>query len=111
MLGLYFRAGAGAGAGHRSSFLLAETVGNTYAQQAVVGRGADGVGITDVVSPLVFQTVAISGVMAYSIPPANTGETPVSWSLVDGPPGTLGLGVCTPYHTTQTGINVQIVSD
>ena len=56
------------------------------------------------------RRVAISGVIAYSTPPAKTGETPVSWSLKDAPPGTLAL-VSAPYHTTQTSVDVQIVSD
>lgn len=111
VLGLYFRSRSWCRSYYRSSFLLAETVGNTYAQQAVVRTGADGVGITDVVSPLVFQTGCDFRGDSILDTAREYRETPVSWSLVDGPPWTLGLGVCTPYHTTQTGINVQIVSD
>ncbi|CQE96265.1 Uncharacterised protein [Salmonella enterica subsp. enterica serovar Typhimurium str. DT104] len=91
--------------------MLAETVGNTYAQQAVVRTGADGVGITDVVSPLVFQTGCdfrgdsiLDTAREYR---GNAGVVVFSRRAARD----VRLGVCTPYHTTQTGINVQIVSD
>ncbi len=67
--------GAGAGAGALLELLRPDRNGRKHPGSACrVRTSTDGVCVTDVVGPLVFRRVAISGVIAYSTPPAKTGE-------------------------------------
>ncbi len=65
--------GAGAGAEQLLELLRPDRNGRKHpGSDAVVRTSADGVCITDVVGPLYSRRVAISGVIAYSTPPAKT---------------------------------------
>lgn len=79
VLGLYFRCRSWSRSNYWSCFALTETVGNTGLSMPLSGRVP-----MVCASPMLLvhwysRRVAISGVIAYSTPPAKTGETPVSW--------------------------------
>ncbi|SSW85943.1 Uncharacterised protein [Klebsiella pneumoniae] len=106
MLGLYFWSWSRRWSNNWCCFfLLAETVGNTYAQHAVVWTNTNGVAVADVVNPLVFQTgsdvTGHSPLNATSEYWGNTGVMVVASVAV--------AGVSAPYHAAQTGVHVQIV--
>ena len=111
MLGLYFRCRSWSRSNYWSYFALTETVGNTQAQHAVVRTSADGVCVTDVVGPLVFQTG--SDFRSDRILNTASEDRRNAGVVVFKGCATryVSLGVCTPYHTTQTSVDVQIVSD
>ncbi len=87
-------------------FLLAEAVGNTYAQHTVVLTGVQSFSIANVVNPLVFQTGSdVTGhcpLYATSEYWGNTGI--VVFEAI------IGFSIGTPYHTTQTGVDINVVS-
>ncbi|MNV17989.1 hypothetical protein D3C71_1087960 [compost metagenome] len=107
MLGLYFWSWCRSWSNDwRCFFLLAETVGNTYAQHAVVRTNANGVTVADVVNPLVFQT---GSDVAGHCPLHTTCEYWRNASVVVVASNAVA-GVSAPYHAAQTSVNVQIVS-
>ena len=98
MLGLYFWSRSRSNNYWSCFFLLAETVRNTNAQQAVIRTTTNGVRVTDVVGPLVFQTGSDfrSNCILYA-----TSEYWGYTSVVVFEAFVV-FSVCTPNHTTQT---------